>query len=420
MKADQHNLAQFRSPTRARISLVFLMALVFGLNGAGLALAQTQPQPQPQTQTQPQPQPQPQPPYEPHSQINAQPQPPYQPHLPINAHSAPPVRQAGHGQGRSNAQGARKKTAARPNALTALLARGAALHREGKVEEAEAIFRDVLAHDPRNVDAFYDLGAIAEGRGDLIGALSDYRAALALRAGDRELQEAVTSTEATLKKSCLTIKHDEHRDAPGQPVQEASRETRKEVRKEAQKASPMGLNPPSAGVKELDTVSQTLSPAPGPAAEMPVGSGQDSEQQPSGADADLLAHAGGDGDSLDKQSSPIFSVPQADAPPSTLDSKTFSLSSRKGAIVAPSVGVPLDQNDVPRLGISPDQFPEPSTLKSGTKIGICPPPPVVGQAQTSNSSNLRRGAAMMLTIGAGMVLGGALHCPICHMMSGHF
>lgn len=82
-----------------------------------------------------------------------------------------------------------------------LLRLGALKHREGQLSEAEDNFRQVLGRDPQNVDAFFNLGALAEGRGDLITALGHYRAAHALSPRDAQIGEAVQSLEGQLKRN---------------------------------------------------------------------------------------------------------------------------------------------------------------------------------------------------------------------------
>lgn len=79
-----------------------------------------------------------------------------------------------------------------------LLKEGARLHRMGEYEEAERLFREAVANDPRNPDGFFNLGALAEGRGDLIDALSQYHAGLNLKPTDKSLKEAVESIEKRL------------------------------------------------------------------------------------------------------------------------------------------------------------------------------------------------------------------------------
>ncbi len=58
---------------------------------------------------------------------------------------------------------------------------------EGDTLNADAIFRRVLVLQPSNVDAMYNLGALAERRGDLVSALGWYQSALKLKAGDLDL-----------------------------------------------------------------------------------------------------------------------------------------------------------------------------------------------------------------------------------------
>lgn len=89
---------------------------------------------------------------------------------------------------------------ANPAGLAEILRYGTRKHAQGNLAEAEAAFKHVLSRDPQNVDAFFDLGALAEQRGDLFTALSDYRAALALHPGDAQIKEAVASVEASIKQ----------------------------------------------------------------------------------------------------------------------------------------------------------------------------------------------------------------------------
>ncbi len=79
-----------------------------------------------------------------------------------------------------------------------LLKEGARQHRLGEYAEAERLFREAVANDPRNADGFFNLGALAEGRGDLIDALTQYRSGLSIKANDPALKEAVQSIETRL------------------------------------------------------------------------------------------------------------------------------------------------------------------------------------------------------------------------------
>jgi len=254
--------------------------------------------------------------------------------------------------------------AAHGAANVALLAQGAKLHKEGRVEEAEAIFKEVLIHDPQSVDAFYDLGAIAEGRGDLISALSHYHAALALRPGDKELKEAVASVEKALKKNS----------------------TNTELA--GKKTSPLSIAP-EAKAEPIDNI-EGLAPA---VPDTPVLSLTPAQQE---------------------EGLPVLSVTQGESEeaPKVVDAKTFQLSSRKGEVITPS------------LGISQDQFPDIPLRVKGSAASSCPPAPTlaVGQNQRSvGAQRMRQAASLIIMVGAGAALNASgLHCPVCHMMRFRF
>lgn len=81
---------------------------------------------------------------------------------------------------------------------TALLREGMEAHRKGEDAKAEQLFKKVVTLEPRNPDGYFNLGALAEKKKDLAGALMSYRAALTLTPNDRELQDAVDSVESQL------------------------------------------------------------------------------------------------------------------------------------------------------------------------------------------------------------------------------
>lgn len=89
-------------------------------------------------------------------------------------------------------------------AVQTLLKSGMAAHRGGQIQVAEGHFKAAIALDPRCADAFYNLGSIAEGRGDMLSALTNYRAALGINPLDKELQTAVKSVEDEVSKSHAT------------------------------------------------------------------------------------------------------------------------------------------------------------------------------------------------------------------------
>lgn len=81
---------------------------------------------------------------------------------------------------------------------TALLREGMEAHKRGEEAKAEQLFKKVVLLEPRNPDGYFNLGALAEKKNDLAGALMSYRAALNLSPDDRELREAVESVESQL------------------------------------------------------------------------------------------------------------------------------------------------------------------------------------------------------------------------------
>jgi tetratricopeptide (TPR) repeat protein len=70
--------------------------------------------------------------------------------------------------------------------VAAALQRGLQLHRAGRLAEAEAIYRRVLAKSPQHADALHLLGLIAQQRGDGLTALGHIDAAIAVRHGVAE------------------------------------------------------------------------------------------------------------------------------------------------------------------------------------------------------------------------------------------
>lgn len=81
------------------------------------------------------------------------------------------------------------------------LANATSLYSAGRVADAERAFRAIAEKNSRNADAFYNLGVIAEGRGDLRAALYDYRRAAAINPDDKELAQTVSSVETKVRQS---------------------------------------------------------------------------------------------------------------------------------------------------------------------------------------------------------------------------
>lgn len=77
---------------------------------------------------------------------------------------------------------------------------------QGKTAEAERLYQQVLATDFRNVDANYNLGAIAESKGDLNSAKRYYSAALKTSPGDQDINDALNSINQKLKNQTAVAK----------------------------------------------------------------------------------------------------------------------------------------------------------------------------------------------------------------------
>ena len=62
------------------------------------------------------------------------------------------------------------------------LERGVTAHKEGKLQEAEKLYRAILQSQPQHPDANHNLGLIAVGVGKVEGAIPHFKAALAANA----------------------------------------------------------------------------------------------------------------------------------------------------------------------------------------------------------------------------------------------
>ncbi len=75
------------------------------------------------------------------------------------------------------------------------------LYSQGDAQAAKAAFERVLVIDPKNADAYFNLGAIAEGQGDLHTALDEYQRASYSSPDDSEIRSAITSVQGKLTSS---------------------------------------------------------------------------------------------------------------------------------------------------------------------------------------------------------------------------
>jgi len=90
------------------------------------------------------------------------------------------------------------KAAGTTDKAKGLLRQALQLYSTGQISEAEATFKRVLAVDRDNTDAYFNLGAIAESRGDFEGALAYYQEAVRTNPNDTELQNAALAVQRKL------------------------------------------------------------------------------------------------------------------------------------------------------------------------------------------------------------------------------
>lgn len=110
----------------------------------------------------------------------------------------PPVKAAPTNNSVASASRIKRNGNEQNHRAAALLREGMQAHNEGNDAKAEHLFKQVVLLQPRNPDGYFNLGAVAEQKGDLAGALISYRAALNLNPHDQELKEAVSAVEGML------------------------------------------------------------------------------------------------------------------------------------------------------------------------------------------------------------------------------
>ena len=90
-----------------------------------------------------------------------------------------------------------------------LLKQAVIAHSNGDLSEATRLFEQVLSIDSKNTDANYNLGSMAEARGDLDGALHYYRNATASSPEDSDITSAVASIERRVAKQQASAENSE-------------------------------------------------------------------------------------------------------------------------------------------------------------------------------------------------------------------
>jgi tetratricopeptide (TPR) repeat protein len=120
-----------------------------------------------------------------------------------------------------------------PSVVSKMLAQALQLYGQGQSQQAERLFNRVLSLDPHNVDAYYNLGAISEQKGNPEEALRNYQRALDITPGDSELQQAAAAMQAKLQEKQLARNRQQQLTA----AQARQQETRNRLKKLADDAA---------------------------------------------------------------------------------------------------------------------------------------------------------------------------------------
>ncbi len=107
----------------------------------------------------------------------------------------------------------------------------------GDVDTAEKTFKRVLTIDKNNADAYFNLGVIYEGKGDLSNALDNYQKAYALNPSDSELKNTVASVRSKLDQSRQTKIAQAQKEQQTLRQQQADAQKRETLRRTVQDAS---------------------------------------------------------------------------------------------------------------------------------------------------------------------------------------
>jgi tetratricopeptide (TPR) repeat protein len=133
-----------------------------------------------------------------------------------------------------------------PNAMNdagkIALQQATTLYQQGKTDQAEAAFRHVLTLNVRCVDAYYNLGVIAETRGDFQSALNNYQVASRLNPDDAELHDAVTAVQGKISQKAASDprNHSQQQQAQDLSRPQPNREGLKQAAADAQAAYKAG------------------------------------------------------------------------------------------------------------------------------------------------------------------------------------
>jgi len=116
------------------------------------------------------------------------------------------------------------------------------LYSQGRTAEAENAFKHVLTLNIRSVDAYFNLGVIAETRGDLQTALNYYQSASRINPSDLELSNAVSAVQSKIAQKIVVEERarSQQQEAAELSSVQQSRESLKQIAADAQAAYKAG------------------------------------------------------------------------------------------------------------------------------------------------------------------------------------
>lgn len=93
------------------------------------------------------------------------------------------------------------QSSAHSSKVDELMSKALQAHADGKSAYSEKLFNQVLALDPKDTDAYYNLGVIAEERGDYNAALQIYQKGLHVSPEDQELKTAYATAAQKIQQA---------------------------------------------------------------------------------------------------------------------------------------------------------------------------------------------------------------------------
>ncbi len=253
----------------------------------------------------------------------------------------------------------KNEAAKKASEIDKLFQQGIQAYRNHHEDEANSCFKQIVIIDPRNTDAFFNLGSVAESRKEYVDALTFYRAALDVKPLDKDFKMAVTAMEEEL--------HQQRLKSQGKPTGTSITTNSSSIK-----------SAPESSVNKLRQDAAINSPV------------KSATMQTS-------------------QVTDISSIASPVAPIQQLDPKTFSIQASQNGLSVPFS--PLNSVGAPYQGMP--IYTAPLTLSGNI------PANNIGSNNASPTKSKGNNFGTILSTGAGFALRGSpLHCPICRVLGG--